>query len=507
MHTITFLLKATPSDVQEMEKRIRALWHMHNELVKHAQRCINRMRNDRNYRDTLESYMEVSKHLKRKNLSPDKKKCLDAEKKDLSDKLSAIRIDNGLSTSDFEKYIAVMQRSFKHLISSQQAQKEAKRVWCGVEKVLFGNGKRLHFKKLRDMYSISQKCSTNGAKLDLKQTSLEWIGLTIPVQINKADPYVRQSISHNFRYCEVKRLRFPSGDRWYVTAYFDGPAPRKIIPADGRFGLDPGTSTEAIVSGGSLDLVELAPECTNYNKRIAKEQRLIDRDMHRDNPENYTPDGRIKKGHHKWVLSNGCRRRKAKLSVLQRKKAAYTRQSQFELAGHIIREHGVHGVVESMDYKALQRRSKKKPERRTELSKVKRNDGSVILVHKFKKKRRFGKSLNDRAPSQFLNILETKCLLYGGEVQYIDTKAFRASQYHHDTDTYIKADLSDRWKQISEHKVQRDLYSAFLILHSNKKGTAPKRKQCLADFADFVKLHDAYILAHTGETHPSSFGF
>lgn len=507
MHTITFLLKTTESDIRELEKRICVLWRMHNALVKHAQHCLNRMQNDCEYRDALSRYLGVSGELKNKAISKSDRKCLTFKRDALSEKLTAIRIANGLSKSQFEKYIAVMQRRYKHLITSQQAQKEAVRVWLGVEKVLFGNGKALHLKKLRDMYSISQKCSTNGAKLNIKHSVLGWLDLSIPVKINKADPYVRESTSHDLKYCEIKRLQFKSGNRWYVTAYFDGPAPKKITPAEGEFGLDPGTATEAIVSDNSLNLTELSPKCADYNKRIAREQRLIDVDTRRDNPGNYDTDGKVKKGRHKWILSNGCRKRKARLSALFRKKAAYTKQSQFELAGNIIKDYGTHGTVETMDYKALQKRSKKKPERQTAPSKVKRNDGSIIIIHKFKRKCRFGKSLNDRAPSQFLRILETKCTMYGGSIMYADTKVFRASQYHHDTGEYTKVDLSDRWKVIEGHRVQRDLYSGFLMLHSNKQGTAPDRKQCQIDFDKFVEMHDAFIREHTGEHHPASFGF
>lgn len=97
--------------------------------------------------------------------------------------------------------------------------------------------------------------------------------------------------------------------------------------------------------------------------------------------------------------------------------------------------------------------------------------------------------------------------MYGGSIMYTDTKAFRASQYHHDTDEYTKVDLSDRWKVIEGHRVQRDLYSGFLIRHSNKKGTAPDREQCQMDFDKFVEMHDAFIREHTGEFHPASFGF
>ena len=70
-----------------------------------------------------------------------------------------------LTQTGLESYVKVMQHRFQKHISSQQAQKEADRVYAGVQKVLYGNGKFVHLKKLDDQRSISQKCSTNGIKV------------------------------------------------------------------------------------------------------------------------------------------------------------------------------------------------------------------------------------------------------------------------------------------------------------------------------------------------------
>ena len=61
----------------------------------------------------------------------------------------------------------VCGKQFSKLLSSQQVQAEADRVWCGVERCLFGNGKELHFKKLMDFDTIGGKSNKNGARFDL----------------------------------------------------------------------------------------------------------------------------------------------------------------------------------------------------------------------------------------------------------------------------------------------------------------------------------------------------
>ena len=52
-----------------------------------------------------------------------------------------------------------------------------------------------------------------------------------------------------------------------------------------------------------------------------------------------------------------------------------------------------HFIVEHMDYQALAKRSKGPAERSGKESAVKKKDGSVVKIHKFKKKRRFGASV------------------------------------------------------------------------------------------------------------------
>ena len=116
-----------------------------------------------------------------------------------------------------------------------------------------------------------------------------------------------------------------------------------------------------------------------------------------------------------------------RLKALYRKKAAYIRCLHNNLANRIIR-HGIDILAEKMNYKALQKRSKK-TERQEKTSTVKKKDGTTLEIKKYKKKKRYGSSLNNRAPSSFLSILERKCNQYGGHLQYVNTQKMRASRY------------------------------------------------------------------------------
>ena len=67
----------------------------------------------------------------------------------------------------------------------------------------------------------------------------------------------------------------------------------------------------------------------------------------------------------------------------------------------------------------------------------------------------------------FLLELKRKAEAVGGVYAEVDTKEFKASQYNHVTDAYEKIPLSQREKEIGNRKVQRDLYSAFLIRNAD----------------------------------------
>lgn len=501
MHTIRFKFETTAYDKQVMEKRFHALSHVHNVMVKHAKKLLKQLRFHKEYQDLRKQYAVFGK---KQGLSPVEAK----QKKQLSAAMKEIRSGMGFSDAGFQSYLKVCGKQFSKCLSSQQVQKEASRVWVGTQKVLFGDGKDIHFKKYMDFDTIAGKTNTNGVKFDKDTLSISWLGLSIPCrQPRKASDaaYTAESLDHKVSYCEIVRKMFPNGWNYYVIVYLDGDAPikhrrpvlhhadrREVCAAKNRMGIDPGVSTIAGVSGTAAVLEELAPECKRYAKKITVLQAKMDRSRRAMNPDKYDRDGRVKKGcKGKWVYSNtyikDCRR----LKSLYRQKAAYTKQSHEGLANRLL-EDSVHFIVEDMSYKSLQKRAKK-TERQEKVSDIAQKDGTTKSIHKYKRKKRFGKSLNNRAPAMFLSILEKKALTLGGSFVKVDIRSYKASQYDHTTDSYGKVPLSQRSKVIRGHEVQRDLYSAFLIRNSNDAFDHPDRVRCIDSFETFLDMQDKLL--------------
>lgn len=486
---------------QLADKRFALMNRFHNILVRHARHLLNRLDHDVRYQDLLLQYRKAESG------SP--------EAKHLAKQMNAIRSGIGLSEAGLQSYGAVWQRMHKDHISSQQMQKEASRVYIGVEKVLFGNGQSLHFRKLGDMHTICGKSPSNGIRFDRESMSFTWVGETFRVRMPDPDDlYMLSALYPNgpealrVSYCEMKRMMFGNGWHYYLNLYIKGIAPRKHAVGTGTCGIDPGVSTMAVSSETKVMLRELAPRTKAYTQEQKHLLRRLDRSRRDSNPDSYSQDGTAKKGRRIRRKSQNCKSLERRYASLCRRKAVYIRQSHFCLANEILKDSNT-VYAEHMDYKALQRRSKKPAERREKASLVTDAKGKAKSIYKFRKKRRFGASLNSRAPSEFLAILKQKLADACGTYLEVDTRRYRASQYDHAADTYTKVPLSQRSKTIGGHQVQRDAYSAFLIQHPNRTLDSPDRDACIRDFEQFVYFMELEIRSLKAEGHsmPACFGF
>ena len=83
---------------------------------------------------------------------------------------------------------------------------------------------------------------------------------------------------------------------------------------------------------------------------------------------------------------------------------------------------------------------------------------------KNKNHKRFGKSIRYRSSGYFYEQAIRKFKATGGQVHVVDN-TYKASQYDHTSDKYIKKKLSDRMFRLADGtKVQRDLFSSFFIV-------------------------------------------
>ena len=234
-------------------------------------------------------------------------------------------------------------------------------------------------------------------------------------------------------------------------------------------------------------MLELAPRVQNIENEKRKILRYMDRSKRAINSNNFNENGTIKRGIKlEWNYSNKYIRAKNKLKDLYRKQADIREQDHNIMVNEILRNCDT-VYVEDMNYKGLQKRNKN----------TEKNDKG-----KFKKKKRFGKSLANKAPGMFLVILQNKLKAKGGLYYEINTREVKASQYNHLNQEYNKKKLSQRWNYFKYNeeqiKVQRDLYSSYLIKNINSDLKSINNNQCEKDFDKFLELHNKEILRLQG---------
>ena len=106
----------------------------------------------------------------------------------------------------------------------------------------------------------------------------------------------------------------------------------------------------------------------------------------------------------------------------------------------------------------------------------------LIVRVSLTRKKRFGKSIKNRCPSGFQTTIEKKFKVTCGT--YIEVpNNYRASQYDHTADDYIKKKLSDRIYRLTDGTlVQRDWYSSFLLYCYDYKSKKIDRDKCVSKF-------------------------
>ena len=481
---LTLKLNTGSRDGKILQKRFFAAFLMYNSLVRHARSRLAGLRQDVEYRQAMAEYLAISGN------TPEDKKHREAVSVIMRD----IRMAHGLSEYQFHAWIVLQQHQYRKDIDSMTAQKIATKVWQAVEAVLFRKGKTIHFRKLEQFYSLEGKNNSSGIRFS--RGRMEWISLSIQPQIRKGDSYAREALKHRVKYCRIVRKAMGETWHYYLQLILEGIPPKKhdILPG-GRVGIDPGVSTEAVVSEKGCILTELAAERPDIQKKASRLSRMLDRSRRATNPWNYHADGTIKPAcsRKRWISSKRYRKTAFRLKALRRRNADTVKQAEERLANTVLGLHGSDIITEKMSYKGLQAKAKS--------ASVNEKTG------RFRSRKRFGASLAGHAPARFLTILNRKLTYIGKSIHYVNTWKYRASQYDHISDTYTKSALSDRWKMIGGQKVQRDLYSAFLLMNAKDPET-PNREHCDKTFNQFLRQHDACIKTiESSNVHkPSSFG-
>ena len=478
---VEFPLKTEKYQEDILNKRFEIGRQIYNSLVNVTQKRYKEMIKTKKYRNLISL------------LTGNKK-----TDKEFWKQINDIRKQYGMSEYSFHEDVKMIQKHFKDNIDSFTSQKIATTLWKSYEKLFFGNGKRVYFKRYGELNSLEGKSNKTGIRLI--NNILIWNGLKIPVSIDYNNYYEYQAMQCEICYNRIVRKYVRNKYKFYVQIVFKGISPVKVDTktgeikhciGDGDVGLDIGTRTVAISSQTDVKILELADRVQNIENQKRKLLRKMDRSIRATNPNNYNEDGTIKKQGNKkviWNKSNHYIKYQNELKEVYRKQADI-RKYQHECLANYIVSLGNKVYVEKMNFAGLQKRAKN----------TEKNDKG-----KFKRKKRFGKSLANKAPSMLLNIINRKLNYFGKKLIEIDTFEAKASQFNHFDGTYTKKSLSQRWNDFNGIKIQRDLYSAFLIMNIADDLKNFDISKCNERFENFYRLHNLEVERLTGKNNLSS---
>ena len=459
-YILTLQLKTEKFQEDELNKRFEKCRKIYNSCITELFKRYNHMTESKDYRKNCKS-----------------------KDKDRNKVFNELNNKYGLTEYSLHKFVTPMYNYFN--IDSKTAQALATRAFNAFQKYMFHDAKRVNYIKYNELYSIEGKTNAQGIKY--RDGIIQWNKLNIPVVIKNNDAYAQMAIQNRVKYCRIVKKEIKGKVKYYVQLVLEGIPPTKINKdgelkgqiGQGEVGIDIGTKTIAISSKYDVKLLELAPNINNIDRDIKLIQRKMDRSKRSTNANKFNKNGTINtKNKEKWIYSNHYMKLKSQRKELYRKQTEIRKQDHYKMINSLLIL-GDKFYVETMNYKGLQSRSK---------NTTKNNKG------KFNKKKRFGKSLANKAPSMFLTMLNNKLKWNGEKLYKIDTAKVKASQYNHIEDKYIKKELKERWNYFDNYKIQRDLYSSFLIMNIKDNLKEIDRNKCFEAFDNFKMLHDKEII-------------
>ena len=347
----------------------------------------------------------------------------------------------------------------------------AANVWASWDKRLYDiECERISFKKYGELNTFGS------GKINKKYFcgfDLHLDTMTLDIKVNgktgKLSKFINLPIRYNLKHADYEMTALAGGFdsikvltvarrlvrgkyKYYLQMTIEGEKPQKGRKlGKGRVGIDLGPTTIAVSSNNTVSIDKLAAKCDNIEKDIQRLGRKIDRSRRTMNPDNFNPDGTVKRGVKlTWNNSARYKRLRQEMAELQRKQAAVRKAQHIERANALLCE-GDTFIIENNPIKGWTARAKE--------TKVSEKTGKI------QKKKRWGKSIHNHAPSMFVTILENKVKSLGGTVIKADVKN-AASQYDFTDGSFTKHKLEERGVTLSNGDThQRDMLAAFNLQH------------------------------------------
>ena len=507
---LTLPLRYTENQMQALDKMFDAGKNIYNILTRYELNQLHQLERTSKWKNVQHQLATLYKEINGKEPSDKQKAMLD----ELFEKRKELLISAGFTEVAFQHDIIPYRKHYGKYIGANVGQKIASQVWDKFDSYFYKGAKEVSFKSWQEFRSLEGK--NNTANIIYHPGEILVARMRIPVVVPKKgkNQYEEDALKLRVKFCRIIRIPWKNGKWLYqLQLVLEGKPPIKLKKdtmtpkyplGTGRVGLDIGPQTLAAVGYKHISMNELAPHANQPFAALRRVNRAMDRSRRATNPDFFNEDGTIipinkisserknKNGKRDWKQSSRYKRLADERRYLYAKTARTRRIEHNKLANQIL-QYGDTFFIETMRFSALAKKAKKQdPSKKGE---------------KCKRRKRFGKSVANKAPATFDKTLEKKVLRLGGEYYHIKTWEAKASQFQHWIKQYKPKKLSERWNTLPNGtKVQRDLYSAFLLMCTNDGLNGFIQSLCEEKFSEFLKLHNIEIERLKTISTPSSTG-
>ena len=431
-----------------LEKRFEINRQIYNALLERALKRYRQMVQTRAYR-------EIQKKLEAEQETVQRKK-LYQSRDALVKRYRLCRYDICQDTTKYRRY-------FSEHTDSPIVQNLADEVWQAIDGLVRGSAGQVYPRKPGQMRSLSGK--TNRSSVKFQKDCLVWKGLVIPVDKKRYSFYEKEAFQRELRYCRVKRAVIRGKNRYFIQLVFKGKAPVRKCPEENRdvsTGLDVGFQRLSVVAGDQAIVYPLPKKDVSLERRKRQLICYLERSRRSVNPEHYFPDGRVKPGRRKWTYSRNYIRAHAEYREICRKQLALQKQEQYRLIQKILSLGGSF-YIEDLHFAKLGRAGA---------------NGSLLM---------------QTAPAGFVRMLEYKAYLLEKPFYRVSPFAVKAAGFNHYTGTYQKMPKRKSWRIVAGRKVDKDLYSAFLLSNTAPDLQSFDLERCRQRYPAFLEAQEGCL--------------
>lgn len=465
---VSVKLKLSKSIENRLEKSFNIANSAYNEALSFGLKRFEALAQNSHYQELLEARRRISDETTKSRKTKKNDKDLIKQIKECNEALFALR--KAYSLTEFGLSDRLSQRRQKvgspyKQLNSGELQVIASHAMKTLEKVIFYQIKphRVRFRsKFASDASFRNRVNITGTRIKPSNKDgvayrlyIHKVSTFIDIPDKAFSKYQQMSLmcSEKIKYVQIVRKTIRGKKVYYLQIVCQGTPPAKVTKGKGVVGIDPGISTVAFVSPTEVALVDLVPKNITQKEKLLKQlDRKIENSRRINNPECYQENGTIKKGARFKRPSNRQSHLQSRRRNVYRALSEERTKLQRQLVNRLVSQ-ASSIKIEELNIKALQKRSQ-----------------DIRINPKTNRpysKKRYGKAIFRAAPSMFKSALEAKAQQLGIDFEVISPKDVKPSQYNHITQTFEKKPLSTRIYNLSDEftRVQRDLYSAFLIAH------------------------------------------